>query len=106
MTEFSYIKNGETLSIRAEACTGCGACIEVCPHGVLELREAKATIRDRTPMHGMRGLRSQLPDGCDQRIGRRRLRRRHNPRQARRRAAQLRLRLRKFLLRLLTRRSK
>lgn len=48
MTEFGYIKNGETLSIRIEACTGCGACIEVCPHAVLELRESKATIRDRT----------------------------------------------------------
>jgi ferredoxin len=47
MTEFRYIKNGETLSIQSTACTGCGACIEVCPHGVLTIQSSVATIRDR-----------------------------------------------------------
>jgi NAD-dependent dihydropyrimidine dehydrogenase PreA subunit len=47
MKEFRYIKNGETLAISAEACTGCRACLEVCPHGVLEMRAGKAAIRDR-----------------------------------------------------------
>ncbi|MGA2547912.1 MAG: mercury methylation ferredoxin HgcB [Rectinemataceae bacterium] len=47
MPEFRYIKNGETLSIQAKTCTGCGACLEVCPHGVLTIRSGVATIRDR-----------------------------------------------------------
>jgi ferredoxin len=47
MKEFRYLKNGESLAIRGASCTGCGACIEVCPHGVLELRGGAAAIRDR-----------------------------------------------------------
>ena len=47
MTEFRYIKNGETLSIEPALCTGCGACVEVCPHAVFEIRSKKAEIRDR-----------------------------------------------------------
>jgi len=47
MREFTYIKNGETLAIRDDACAGCGACLEVCPHGVLALRSGKAEIRER-----------------------------------------------------------
>jgi ferredoxin len=47
MIEYRYLKNGESLSICGDSCTGCGACLEVCPHGVLELREGKAAIRDR-----------------------------------------------------------
>jgi ferredoxin len=33
----SYIKNGESLDIDSKLCTGCGACLEVCPHAVLAL---------------------------------------------------------------------
>jgi NAD-dependent dihydropyrimidine dehydrogenase PreA subunit len=47
MTEYKYIKNGETLKLDASACEGCGECVEVCPHGVFELSEGKAGIRDR-----------------------------------------------------------
>ena len=47
MAEYRYLKNGESLSICGDSCTGCGACLEVCPHGVLELLEGKAAIRDR-----------------------------------------------------------
>ncbi len=47
MNDFRYVKNGESLSIRAEDCVGCGDCLEVCPHGALELRAGKAGIRDR-----------------------------------------------------------
>lgn len=47
MTEFRYLKNGESLSICADSCVGCGTCIEVCPHGAIELRSGKAEIRDR-----------------------------------------------------------
>jgi NAD-dependent dihydropyrimidine dehydrogenase PreA subunit len=47
VTEFGYIENGETLSIRGDTCTGCGACVDVCPHGVLGMRSGKAEILDR-----------------------------------------------------------
>jgi ferredoxin len=46
MRDWSYIKNGDTLSLREEACTGCGACVEVCPHAVFCLVEGRARIRD------------------------------------------------------------
>jgi NAD-dependent dihydropyrimidine dehydrogenase PreA subunit len=47
MREYRYIKNGLTLKLDSDACTGCGECVEVCPHGVFELRGGKAEIRDR-----------------------------------------------------------
>jgi ferredoxin len=40
----SYIRNGETLALNAGLCTGCGACVEVCPHGVFEIRGAAAEV--------------------------------------------------------------
>lgn len=42
-----YLKNVATIAILAEKCTGCGACLEVCPHGVLEIADAKAVIVDK-----------------------------------------------------------
>jgi len=47
MSDFRYLNNGKSLSISAESCIGCGACIEVCPHGVIELSARKARVRDR-----------------------------------------------------------
>ena len=45
--EMRYLKNGETLVLDSAACTGCGECIEVCPHAVFAMRDGKAEIRDR-----------------------------------------------------------
>jgi NAD-dependent dihydropyrimidine dehydrogenase PreA subunit len=47
MIEYRYLKNGESLSILSQSCVGCGACLEVCPHGVLEMAGGIAAIRDR-----------------------------------------------------------
>ena len=42
-----YLKNVATLRLDAEKCTGCGMCLQVCPHSVLELKEQKAFIADK-----------------------------------------------------------
>jgi NAD-dependent dihydropyrimidine dehydrogenase PreA subunit len=43
----AYIKNGTTLVIDRDRCTGCGDCLEVCPHAVLAVEDGKAEVRDR-----------------------------------------------------------
>jgi NAD-dependent dihydropyrimidine dehydrogenase PreA subunit len=42
-----YLSNVASLEIFPEKCVGCGMCVEVCPHGVFEIREGKAVITDR-----------------------------------------------------------
>ncbi len=39
-----YLKNVATLNIDLEKCTGCGRCIEVCPHQVFSLQNSKTQI--------------------------------------------------------------
>lgn len=41
---FLYLKNVVTLEINADACIGCGFCLQVCPRGVLALQQRKAVI--------------------------------------------------------------
>jgi len=41
-----YLKNVCTLVLHEENCTGCGMCMEVCPHGVFELADGRARIKD------------------------------------------------------------
>ena len=45
----TYIRNGTSLAVDPDNCSGCGICLDVCPHAVLELRERKAVVaaRDR-----------------------------------------------------------
>jgi NAD-dependent dihydropyrimidine dehydrogenase PreA subunit len=47
MVDDIYLKNGESLMLRDESCVGCGACVDVCPHEVFELRFGKAAILER-----------------------------------------------------------
>ncbi|MFA5385190.1 MAG: mercury methylation ferredoxin HgcB [Eubacteriales bacterium] len=42
-----YLKNVVTLELDEEECTGCRICAEVCPHGVFQLINGKASIQDR-----------------------------------------------------------
>jgi NAD-dependent dihydropyrimidine dehydrogenase PreA subunit len=42
-----YLKNVATLNIDIEKCTGCGRCIEVCPHKVFILQNSKTQIIDK-----------------------------------------------------------
>ncbi len=45
--KFRYVRNGDSLSINEQKCTGCGICLEVCPHAVLKIEGKKASVTDR-----------------------------------------------------------
>lgn len=47
MSKFIYLPDVVTLSLDPEKCTGCGMCLEVCPHAVPAKQNGKVTIRDR-----------------------------------------------------------
>jgi NAD-dependent dihydropyrimidine dehydrogenase PreA subunit len=42
-----YLKDITTLQVFPEKCTGCGRCIEVCPHAVLKLEDRRVLIDDK-----------------------------------------------------------
>lgn len=42
-----YLKGVSSLAIEEEFCTGCGFCIQVCPHAVIALEDRKAFVRER-----------------------------------------------------------
>ena len=46
MKGFRYLRNVATLELDQATCTGCGMCVEVCPHQVFALAEKQATISD------------------------------------------------------------
>lgn len=41
-----YLKNVATLKLHSEKCTGCGMCVNVCPHQIFTLKNSKAEITD------------------------------------------------------------
>ncbi|MEX2444227.1 MAG: 4Fe-4S dicluster domain-containing protein [Alkalispirochaeta sp.] len=43
-------------TISADACIGCGQCVDFCDHGVLEMRDAKAVVTN--PYHCVVGCAS------------------------------------------------
>lgn len=47
MQSIRYLDDVVTLSLDVDTCVGCGMCVEVCPHGVLAMKERKAGIVDR-----------------------------------------------------------
>ncbi|MBI1911834.1 MAG: 4Fe-4S binding protein [Deltaproteobacteria bacterium] len=42
-----YLRNVSTLELFADKCTGCGRCVEVCPHEVFEIKDKKTAIIDK-----------------------------------------------------------
>jgi NAD-dependent dihydropyrimidine dehydrogenase PreA subunit len=45
--KLKYLKDVVTLEFDQQKCTGCGMCIEVCPHEVIAIENKKATIIDK-----------------------------------------------------------
>jgi len=42
-----YLAKVTTLQFISDKCTGCGRCVEVCPHGVFEMEGKRAVLTDR-----------------------------------------------------------
>ena len=42
----TYLSNVVTLEFDTEKCTGCGICLEVCPHRLLFLSDGKIAVTD------------------------------------------------------------
>ena len=42
-----YLANVATLQFFSDKCTGCGRCVEVCPHGVFAMHDKRAGLIDR-----------------------------------------------------------
>ena len=42
-----YLPNVTTLELDVDLCTGCGMCVEVCPHAVFRLEASHAVLQDR-----------------------------------------------------------
>ena len=47
MRQHRYLRNVTTLDYDRDKCTGCGMCVEVCPHAVFFIEGDKARIGDR-----------------------------------------------------------
>jgi ferredoxin len=43
----TYLANVVTLHLDEERCTGCGMCLEVCPHGVLTRYDHRVRVQAR-----------------------------------------------------------
>lgn len=39
-----YLRNVSTLKMEVDRCTGCGMCLEVCPHNVFMMKDGKSAI--------------------------------------------------------------
>ena len=42
-----YLKNVVTLKLNEDKCTGCGMCLDVCPHEVFKMNSKHVTIQNR-----------------------------------------------------------
>lgn len=47
MNGFRYLTGVTTMLFNRERCTGCGRCVEVCPHEVFTATNGKADVVDR-----------------------------------------------------------
>jgi NAD-dependent dihydropyrimidine dehydrogenase PreA subunit len=47
MMGLRYLRDVVTLELNEAVCTGCGMCLQVCPHRVFALEDRKARLVDR-----------------------------------------------------------
>ena len=95
-----YLSDVATLKYDPEKCSGCRRCVEVCPHGVFEMRDKRAAVTDKDLCMECGACALNCEFGAITRQYRGRLRRGHHQQPDQRRAAVLRLqRKREQLLR-------
>jgi NAD-dependent dihydropyrimidine dehydrogenase PreA subunit len=59
-----YIKGVSTIAIVSpEKCTGCGNCVQVCPHDVFAVREGKALIVNKDACMECGACKKNCPAG-------------------------------------------
>ncbi len=59
-----YLRNVVTLVLDESKCTGCGRCVEVCPHPVLEVSGGAAEIIDRDACMECGACAVNCPEGA------------------------------------------
>jgi NAD-dependent dihydropyrimidine dehydrogenase PreA subunit len=59
-----YLSKFATLELDEEKCTGCGLCLEVCPHGVFSLGAGHSSIQDRDACMECGGCALNCPSGA------------------------------------------
>lgn len=59
-----YLKNVVSLELDEKKCTGCGICIDVCPHEVFEMEGRKAQIISRDSCIECGGCYRNCPVGA------------------------------------------
>jgi NAD-dependent dihydropyrimidine dehydrogenase PreA subunit len=64
MGKLIYLKNVVTLDLNEQKCTGCGMCLEVCPHQVFQMDGRKARIQDRDACMECGACRRNCPSGA------------------------------------------
>ena len=47
MNRLKYLRDVVTLKLDEDKCTGCGMCLEVCPHAVFRMNSRRVEIVDR-----------------------------------------------------------
>ncbi len=65
MKNLSYLKNVVTLKLDENKCTGCGMCLEVCPHQVFKMNGQNSHDPESRCLHGVRRLPEKLPGRGD-----------------------------------------
>ena len=64
MKGFRYLEGVSTLHLDPDACTGCGLCRMVCPHGVFAVEGGKAHILDRDACMECGACSRNCPEGA------------------------------------------
>lgn len=59
-----YLKDVVTLRANAEACVGCGLCLQVCPHRVLDLVDQRVRIVRRDACMECGACMTNCPSGA------------------------------------------
>lgn len=64
MSGLRYLKDVVSLKADPELCVGCGLCTQVCPQGVLELRDKRVMVADRDACMECGACMTNCPSGA------------------------------------------